>query len=75
MAKKQTDEALRFKFGQNWAHFLESLSDERIDAAKSSLTQMLGRDSLEGQSFLDIGSGSGLVQPCCETDWRPCRLI
>lgn len=60
MAEKHRDEALRFKFGKNWARFLESLSDERIDAARSSLTQMLGRDSLEGQSLLDIGSGSGL---------------
>jgi 2-polyprenyl-3-methyl-5-hydroxy-6-metoxy-1,4-benzoquinol methylase len=60
MSKKGGDYELRFKFGKNWAHFLKSLSDERIDAARNSLTAMLGRDSLEGQSFLDIGSGSGL---------------
>lgn len=49
----------RFEFGKNWARFLASLNDERIAAAEASLRTMLGR-SLEGQTFLDVGSGSGL---------------
>ncbi len=50
----------RFAFGENWTAFLETLDDARIDQAVDSLTQMLGIDSLEGTTFLDIGSGSGL---------------
>ena len=53
-------EGERFQFGANWAKFLENLDDERIEAAKNSLQSMLGRQSLEDQSFLDIGCGSGL---------------
>ena len=54
------DPADRFAFGANWARFLRDLDDERIKRAASSLTDMLQRDSLEGLTFLDIGSGSGL---------------
>ncbi|MHB1566954.1 MAG: class I SAM-dependent methyltransferase [Acidiferrobacter sp.] len=55
MARKE-----RFAFGKNWSHFLRLLDDSRIDLAKASLQQMLGRDSLVGLRFLDAGSGSGL---------------
>jgi 2-polyprenyl-6-hydroxyphenyl methylase/3-demethylubiquinone-9 3-methyltransferase len=50
----------RFEFGKNWAWFLETLNDEKIDEAVRSLRDMLETDSLAGKTFLDIGSGSGL---------------
>lgn len=50
----------RFEFGANWADFLTHLSPERIAAAEQSLKQLLGIDRLDGKTFLDIGSGSGL---------------
>lgn len=50
----------RFEFGDNWREFLEKLDDERIERAEQSLRDMLGRESLDGQSFLDVGCGSGL---------------
>jgi 2-polyprenyl-6-hydroxyphenyl methylase/3-demethylubiquinone-9 3-methyltransferase len=50
----------RFEFGKNWQHFLSVLNDERIVEAEKSLKQMLKVEDLQGQSFLDIGSGSGL---------------
>ena len=50
----------RFEFGRNWARFLTVLDDERIGQAEASLAEMLGRTSLDGLRFLDIGSGSGL---------------
>jgi len=50
----------RFEFGKNWAWFLETLNDRKIDEAVKSLRDMLETDSLSGKSFLDIGSGSGL---------------
>ena len=50
----------RFEFGANWARFLNLLTEERIASAELSLQKYLGRDSLAGLRFLDIGSGSGL---------------
>jgi len=50
----------RFEFGKNWSRFLEGVRDEHVVTAESSLKRMLEIDSLAGQSFLDIGSGSGL---------------
>lgn len=50
----------RFEFGANWSRFLTVLDDERIEQAKISLKSMLGVKDLQGLSFLDVGSGSGL---------------
>ena len=50
----------RFKFGKNWERFLSVIDDERIAEAEKSIKQMLGLEDLQGKSFLDIGSGSGL---------------
>ena len=50
----------RFEFGKNWSRFLKVLDDERIEEARRGLQRMLGIESLEGKTFLDIGSGSGL---------------
>jgi len=50
----------RFQFGANWANFLRTLNDRKIERATKSLQSMLGMETLAGQRFLDIGSGSGL---------------
>ncbi|MGB7345961.1 MAG: methyltransferase domain-containing protein [Pirellulaceae bacterium] len=50
----------RFAFGKNWQAFLKTMDDARIEQAVASLVEKLGVDSLEGTTFLDIGSGSGL---------------
>lgn len=50
----------RFQFGQNWRRFLSTLDEERIREAEKSLKLMLEMETLQGRSFLDIGSGSGL---------------
>lgn len=49
----------RFEFGKNWAKFLRVLNEQRVDLAERSLLAMLQAD-LNGRTFLDIGSGSGL---------------
>jgi 2-polyprenyl-6-hydroxyphenyl methylase/3-demethylubiquinone-9 3-methyltransferase len=56
----EVEKGERFEFGANWTRFLSVLDDERIEEAKNSLKIMLGVDSLNGRTFLDIGSGSGL---------------
>lgn len=51
---------LRFAFGANWARFLGTLNDARVERARQSLQTMLGVADLDGRTFLDVGSGSGL---------------
>lgn len=58
--RKQIESGDRFEFGENWSRFLRVLDDERIEEARKSLQAMLEIESLEGKTFLDIGSGSGL---------------
>lgn len=55
----------RFAFGKNWNEFLKQIDSERAAQAVVSLRQLLQLDPgvaapLEGKTFLDIGSGSGL---------------
>lgn len=50
----------RFAFGKNWSRFIELLNEERILEAEKSLQEKLGITRLDGKTFLDIGSGSGL---------------
>lgn len=50
----------RFQFGRNWQNFSRTLNEEKIRSAIGSLQAMLGKESLEGCSFLDAGCGSGL---------------
>jgi len=57
---KKMTQGNRFEFGKNWTNFLLRLDETRILKAEKSLKQMLELKSLEGKTFLDIGSGSGL---------------
>src|SRR6476469_8797525 len=50
----------RFEFGKNWRRFLSTLTDARVELAMHSLRQNLQAGRLDGKTFLDIGSGSGL---------------
>jgi 2-polyprenyl-6-hydroxyphenyl methylase/3-demethylubiquinone-9 3-methyltransferase len=50
----------RFGFGRNWRAFLSILSEERVLMAETSLKEMLGVPTLDGRTFVDVGSGSGL---------------
>ena len=52
---------LRFEFGANWSSFVRTAyTPARLEAAGASLRELLGKDDLRGQTFLDIGCGSGL---------------
>ena len=50
----------RFEFGKNWSSFLELVDEARIATAERSLLEGLDARRLDGRSFLDVGSGSGL---------------
>lgn len=62
--KSEVQSGNRFEFGKNWSRFLSVLNDERIAIAEQSLKDILGVELLEGKTFLDIGSGSGLLSLC-----------
>lgn len=55
-----SSQELRFGFGENWSRFLATVDDFRIGRSEASLRQMLECDRLDGLTFLDVGSGSGL---------------
>lgn len=50
----------RFEFGNNWSKFLSLVDEPQIHKAEASLRSMLDVPHLDGKSFLDVGSGSGL---------------
>jgi SAM-dependent methyltransferase len=50
----------RFSFGANWARFLATIDESRVARAERALAGLLGTERLDGLSFLDAGSGSGL---------------
>jgi 2-polyprenyl-6-hydroxyphenyl methylase/3-demethylubiquinone-9 3-methyltransferase len=52
--------ASRFAFGENWSRFLSELDEGRIALAEESLRKLLECERLDGRTFLDVGSGSGL---------------
>lgn len=50
-----------FRFGQNWKDYALNALDERKQAqAQQALAALLQQDDLSGQTFMDIGCGSGL---------------
>jgi SAM-dependent methyltransferase len=52
---------VRFEFGKNWHRFIKrNFTQERCEIAKDHILRFIGRDSLDGLDFLDIGCGSGL---------------
>jgi SAM-dependent methyltransferase len=54
------DTSERFAFGKNWEAFLSKYTSERLKIAQQRLLNLLRLSDLEGKTFLDIGSGSGL---------------
>ncbi len=50
----------RFKFGENWLSFLNSINEQRIIVAEEALKNMLSVKHLKNKKFIDVGSGSGL---------------
>jgi 2-polyprenyl-3-methyl-5-hydroxy-6-metoxy-1,4-benzoquinol methylase len=52
---------LRFEFGENWLNFIrQNFSEEKLESSRKHMLSLMGVDSLQGLSFLDIGCGSGL---------------
>lgn len=50
----------RFSFGGNWKKYLQRIEESSIADARGSLIDMLRVKNLNGKTFIDVGSGSGL---------------
>ena len=51
----------RFEFGKNWNAFSKKIDDCRIQKAIFSVQKLLNGKQFSGKTFLDVGSGSGLM--------------
>lgn len=49
-----------FEFGANWTRFLQLVDESRVTQSMSAVQSLLGLERLDGLTFLDVGSGSGL---------------
>jgi SAM-dependent methyltransferase len=63
-AEDISGERIGFSFGRNWLKFVDRLDERRIALAESSLRRSFGGQTLAGETFLDLGSGSGLFSLC-----------
>jgi 2-polyprenyl-6-hydroxyphenyl methylase/3-demethylubiquinone-9 3-methyltransferase len=54
-------EGPRFRFGKNWLDFVRSVSERQLLSAQTALVELLSTESLDNQSFLDVGCGSGIA--------------
>lgn len=55
-----TEVSTHFEFGSNWKDYSAKIDDEAIKQAEAGLIKLIPKEKLEGRTFLDIGSGSGL---------------
>jgi len=60
MTEDLTSVDTHFAFGKNWESYSSLIDEAAIESSTQALVRLLGRSSLEGTTFLDIGCGSGL---------------
>lgn len=54
------DEKTHFAFGKNWNAYRQTITESDIENATAQLQRLMGRESLVGTRFFDIGCGSGI---------------
>ena len=59
-AATESGESVGFSFGENWAKYLNELTDAKLQSAIESLDEAFAHEGISGRRFLDLGSGSGL---------------
>lgn len=60
MANELLQADTHFQFGENWSAYSKRIGEVEVEEAKRALLNLIPAKDLEGASFLDIGSGSGL---------------
>ena len=59
-AAARSGERIGFSFGENWQRYLDGVDEKKLAQAEESLSASFGGEDLAGQTFLDIGCGSGV---------------
>jgi SAM-dependent methyltransferase len=59
-AAARSGEIVTFSFGENWQHYLSTLTPDSEADAIGSLREAFDAAPLDGCSFVDVGCGSGL---------------
>lgn len=64
MAKRSPEDLqaleTHFGFGENWSRYADAITEAHVAEAERGLLRLLEPDKIDGRSFLDIGSGSGV---------------
>jgi 2-polyprenyl-6-hydroxyphenyl methylase/3-demethylubiquinone-9 3-methyltransferase len=60
MARDLLRAETHFEFGKNWSDYSSRIDEAEIEQAKKGILALIPAEALQGASFLDIGSGSGL---------------
>lgn len=60
MSTDLKDVSTHYEFGANWKDYSEKIDDEAIRQAEIGVLNLIPKEQIEGKTFLDIGSGSGL---------------
>lgn len=59
-AAARSGEQIGFSFGENWQRYLDNVDDEKLAQAQESLSESFSGQGLAGETFLDLGCGSGI---------------
>ena len=49
-----------FAFGANWRDFASRVGEVELSNARKDLIELLGRESFDGEKWIDLGCGSGI---------------
>lgn len=60
IAKNLLQAETHFEFGRNWSDFSRLIDESAIQEAERGILALIPRSEIEGASWLDIGSGSGI---------------
>ena len=60
IAKNLLQAETHFEFGRNWSDYSKLIDESAIQEAERGILALVPRDQIEGASWLDIGSGSGI---------------
>jgi SAM-dependent methyltransferase len=56
-----SSEAVSFSFGQNWKKYVSGLNESNVQDAISNFCDFTQLSDLNGETFIDLGCGSGLT--------------
>src|SRR5689334_16942781 len=59
-AAKRSGERIGFSFGENWQRYLDEVDEAQLRQAEESLQESFAWAQLAGETFVDLGCGSGV---------------